>query len=213
MGLKPARDLYAFYFDAATLVPERIDKIVNRVKKSTGLVLRNVELKRLSEELKIIQTLYNETLDRNWGFVPLTLEDLEYAANDLKAIIDPNMVMIAEKDGEAVGFSMAIPNVNEFMFKAKKSGTLMRMLKFIWYLKTSSPKLARLAILGVRPQYRNSGIAALFYFESLMRGKQKFTGGELSWVEESNKEIIHAITVMGGQKYKTYRIYESSLAN
>lgn len=213
LGLKPARDLYAFYFDAANLVPERIEKIVNRVKRTTGLTLRNIELSRLKDELKIIQVLYNETLDRNWGFVPVTYEDLEYAANDLKAIMDPEMVMIAEKDGVAVGFSMVIPNINEFMYKARNSGTLMRILKFVWYMKTSSPKLARLAILGVRPQYRNSGIAALFYFESLMRGKKKYTGGELSWVEESNKEIIHAITVMGGKKYKTYRIYESALTN
>ena len=132
--------------------------------------------------------------------MPVTYEDLEYAANDLKAIMDPEMVMIAEKDGVAVGFSMVIPNINEFMYKARSSGTLMRILKFVWYMKTSSPKLARLAILGVRPQYRNSGIAALFYFESLMRGKKKYTGGELSWVEESNKEIIHAITVMGRRR-------------
>ena len=213
LGLKAARELYAFYFDAANLVPERIEKIVNRVKRSTGLVLRNIQLSRLSEELKIIQALYNETLDRNWGFVPVTLEDLEYAANDLKAIIDPEMVMIAEKGGVPVGFSMTIPNINEFMYKAKNSGVLMRMLKFVWYLKTSTPKQARLAILGVRPEYRNSGIAAMFYFESLMRGKKKYTGGELSWVEETNKEMVHAITVMGGRKYKTYRIYEASLAN
>ena len=52
LGLKPARDLYAFYFDAANLVPERIEKIVNRVKRSTGITLRNIELSRLKGGLQ-----------------------------------------------------------------------------------------------------------------------------------------------------------------
>lgn len=211
-GLKQVRDLFAFYISAETQAPERIEKIVNRVKRSTGVTVRNLEMKRLSEELKIIQRLYNETLDRNWGFVPITLEDLEFAASDLKAIVDPSMVMIAEKDGQAVGFSMTIPNINELMWKAKTSKGIMRILKFVWYLKMKHPKEARLAILGVAPEYRNKGIAALFYYETLIRGKKKYIGGELSWVEETNEDIIKAIQVMGGQKYKTYRIFEAPLS-
>jgi hypothetical protein len=211
LGLQRARDLFAFYLSADFEAPDRIRKIVERVKKSTGLSLRSLDLKRLPEELKIIQALYNETLDRNWGFVPVSYEDLAFAAADLKAIIDPNMVMIAERNGVPAGFSMVIPNVNEFMLRVKRSGTLMRILKFVWYMKTSAPKEARLAVLGIRPEYRNSGIAALFYWETLMRGKRKYIGGELSWVEESNQEIIKGITVMGGKKYKSYRIFEKPL--
>jgi hypothetical protein len=143
--------------------------------------------------------------------VPITLEDLQFAAKDLKAIVDPELIMIAEKNGVPAGFSMVVPNVNEFMQRARKSGTLMRILKFVWYLKTSKPKKARLAVLGVRAEFRNSGVATLFYYETLVRGKQKYTGGELSWVEETNKDMINAITVMGGRKYKSYRIYEAPL--
>ncbi len=68
--------------------------------------------------------------DRNWGFVPLSLEELEYAANDLKAIVDPSLVMIAEKAGVPVGFSMVVPNINEFLSATCRSNRLMRILKF-----------------------------------------------------------------------------------
>jgi hypothetical protein len=34
-------------------------------------------------------------------------------------------------------------------------------------------------------------------------------GGELSWVEETNEEMIGAISVMGGKRYKNYRIFEA----
>lgn len=139
-------------------------------------------------------------------------EDLEFAAEDLKAIADPKMVLIAEKNGLPVGYSMTLPNINELMWKTRNLGKLRRVLKFIWLLKTSHPKEARLAALGIHPDYRNSGIAALFYYETLNRAKRNYIGGELSWVDENNAEIIKGITVMGGEKYKSYRIFESPLS-
>lgn len=211
-GFKTARNLFAFYMTRDHVAPEKVQKIVERVKTRSGITVRNINLKKLDEELKIIQVLYNETLNRNWGFVPVQYADLQYAANDLKAIVDPEMVMIGEKNGEPVGFSMLLPNMNEFMWKAKASkSSLVRMLKFIWQLKTKQPKEARLAVLGVRPEYQASGIAAVFYYETLMRGKNKFIGGEMSWVEENNEPMIRSIGLMGGQKYKNYRIYETAI--
>jgi len=208
LGLRKARDLYAFYLSSATVLPERIMKIVARVKRSTGLSLRPVDLKRLDDELVVIHRLYNATLDRNWGFVPITLDDLRYAADDLRAILDPELVMIAEKDGVPVGFSLCIPNINETMGKLRSVPRILRIPLFLWHWKTSPPKEARLAALGVAPEFRGRGVAALFYAETLLRGRKAYQGGELSWVEETNEEIMHGIEVMGGTRYKTYRIYE-----
>ncbi len=211
LGLSPARDLHAYYLSGATETSERILKIVKRVKRATGITVRPFNLKKLDHDLRIIQTLYNGTLKRNWGFVPITFDDMKASAKDLMAVVDPELVMIAEKNGEAAGFSLVIPNINEFMWKAKSSRGLMRILKFVWLLKTSRPKEARLAILGVKEEFQNKGLGALFYAETLLKGGKKFQGGELSWVEANNEEIIHGITVMGGKKYKNYRIFENQL--
>ncbi len=212
VGFQPIRDLHAYYITSTGPIPEKISRIAKRVRERSGISVRNIELKKLDEELKIIQALYNDTLKRNWGFVPITYEELQYAANDLKAIVDPQMVLIAEKDGQPIGFSMVIPNMNEFMWKAKKyKNTLLRSLSFIWQLKTKYPREARLAVLGVRPEYQASGIAAVFYYELLRLGKSKVVGGELSWVEESNEPMIRSIELLAGKRYKNYRIFEKRL--
>ncbi len=211
LGFGGVRDLNAFYIGADQKLPDRIRKIAQRVQRVTGVTVRPVNMKHLERDLKIIQELYNETLQRNWGFVPLTWEDMQASAKDLAAIIEPSMVLIAEKDGQPAGFSMVIPNINEFMWRAKHSPVWLRVLKFVWWLKTSRPKEARLAVLGVKPEFLNKGIGALFYHEALVKGSTKYIGGELSWVEANNKEIIHGIEVMGARKYKNYRIYEKPL--
>mgnify|MGYP000393784222 CR=1 FL=1 len=212
LGLTKARDLYAYYLSSAGGTPEKVLRVLDRVKKKSGITLRSIEMKRLDEELKVIQELYNDTLKRNWGFVPISYEDLQYAADDLKQVVDPEMVMVAEKDGVPIGFCMFIPNVNEFMWKAKKhKNTLARILKFAWLMKTSKPKEIRLAVLGMKPEYQNTGIAALFYSESFVRGQHKWVGGELSWIEESNEPMMKSIGIFGAKRYKNYRIFEQAL--
>ncbi|MFM8314645.1 MAG: hypothetical protein ACKOA8_10200, partial [Deltaproteobacteria bacterium] len=116
LGLKKVRDLYAYYLTSDLVVPEKIKKVVERVKKRSGVIFRNINLKKLDAELKVIQELYNGTLKRNWGFVPMSFEELKFASEDLKQIIKPDLVMIAEKEGVPVGFSMLLPNMNEFGF-------------------------------------------------------------------------------------------------
>lgn len=211
LGLIQVRNLYAYYISADVQIPEKLKRVVERVQKKSGITFRNIDLSRMDDELKIIQELYNGTLKRNWGFVPITYEDLKFASEDLKQIVQPELVMIAEKEGKAIGFSMVLPNINEFMFRAKKQKGLLRVLKFVWLLKTQSPNEARLAVLGVKPEYENLGIPAFFYFESIQRGKKKLKGGELSWIEESNLPMMRSLEMMGAHRYKTYRIFERNV--
>ncbi len=209
-GFSTARTLGAFFIPNVDPSP-RVVKIVERVKQRSGLTLRPVNLKKLDSELEIIHGLYNRTLDRNWGFVPITLEDLKFAAGDLKTIADPNLVMIAEKNGQPAGFSMALPNINEILWRIKKSPRWLKPLQFLWHLKMHPPSTARVAVLGVLPEYRGTGIGALFYAESLWYGGKKFRGGELSWIDEDNEEIMSGIKVLGGTREKTYRLYEKAV--
>ncbi len=48
------------------------------------MTIRSFDMKRLDEELRLAHKLYNVTLDRNWGFVPISLEDLLASADDLR---------------------------------------------------------------------------------------------------------------------------------
>lgn len=211
LGLEVVRSLYAYYLRSDMSVPDKINRVVERVRKKSGISFRNIDLKNMDQELAIIRDLYNHTLKRNWGFVPISKEELEFAAEDLKQIIQPELVLIAEKAGEPVGFSMLLPNINEHLLYAKSSKGLLRILKFIWRLKTQSPKEARLAILGVKPEYENIGVPAVFYLESIQRGKKAFQGGELSWIEQSNTPMIRSLEMMGAKKTKTYQIFEKVL--
>src|SRR5690606_29305298 len=146
LSLESVKNLAAYYISASSAVPERLDKVSQRLKERSGITLRNVNMKDLENDLKIIQELYNKTLDRNYGFIPLRDVDIKFIAADLKPIVQPELVIIAEKEGKPVAFSLAIPNINEFLWKTRSSRRWVRAARFLWLLFTSRPKEARLAV-------------------------------------------------------------------
>ena len=66
-------------------------------------------MKDIKGELARVKNIYNKAWDPNWGFVPMTDEEFDFIAADLKSIVNPKYVCFAEIDGEPVGFSLHFP--------------------------------------------------------------------------------------------------------
>jgi GNAT superfamily N-acetyltransferase len=66
--------------------------------------------------------------------------------------------------------------------------------------------------LGVRPEYRHTGVAALLYREHFDMAEQtRQHGGEMGWILENNDAMNRAMEGMGGKIVKKYRVYEREL--
>lgn len=210
-GVPPVRTLYAWDVPLQKPIPERVDRIVERIKRRQSATIRTLDMKNLPREMGIIHRLYNETLDRNWGFYPIALDDLLHAADDLKAIADPNLIFFVCMDGREVGFSLALPNVNEVFYASRKRKGLVRFLEMALRLQFQKIKGQRLCVLGVEPAYRDKGLSALLFHESFRAARERFEISEVSWVEANNEEILEAAGIMGGYRSRTYRIFEKPL--
>ena len=87
-------------------VPTRLKRIVERMVKRANVKLRPIRMSKLEDELKIVQEVYNSTLERNWGFMPVTIDELLATADDMRAFADPKMMLIAEVNGENAGVAL-----------------------------------------------------------------------------------------------------------
>ncbi len=85
-------------------------------------------------------------------------------------------------------------------------------LKALYYQN----KMTRLRVLamGVIKEYQNRGIDTVFYaksFETAYYHKMDWKEAEFSWVLEINTMMNKIATHLGGELYKTYRIYDKVL--
>jgi GNAT superfamily N-acetyltransferase len=145
------------------------------------------------------------------GVFPMTNEEFDYTAKDLKMILDPDFCLVAEQHGKIVGFGVAIPDVNQIL-KTIKRGRLLPTGIFKLLLNKSKIKGIRIMLLGVIDGYRKMGIEAVLYGTIIKEYRRKgLEYAEASWTLENNEMVNRAIEAIGGNQYKTYRIYEKAL--
>ena len=158
-----------------------------------------------------MQKVYNATLERNWGFVPITMDDLLAAADDMRAFPDPEMILIAEINGENAGVALTLPNFNEILARVKKTPHFLRLPHIFWLMKTHRINAARQAVLGISPRFRDRGLHAWLLYEQFVSAKQRYANATLGWIEETNTEIIENSLMVGAIQQQEWRIYEKSL--
>lgn len=210
-GFVKAMDLYAYWANTHGGVSERVLRLAEALKKRARATMRHIDLKDIHAELAVVHSLYHQSWEKNWGFVPLTDEEFQHAADDLKQVADPDCALIIEVDGEPVAFGLALLDINQVMARIPSG----RLLPFGWWkLWRGMPKIdaVRVVLLGVIPEFRGRGLDAMMYAEmhnaASARGK---TGGEFSWILETNEAMLAGVAGMGGRHDKTYRMYDKPL--
>jgi GNAT superfamily N-acetyltransferase len=214
-GYGKAKDLYAWLLSTQTSRSEKLIRVTTELQKRSGITIRGFNKKQFDSEVSKIKQLYNEAWEANWGFVPLTDEEFDFVAKDLKPIYDPDMILFAEKDGETIGFALSLPDINQaFLAGPRIPKGLLNLPVGLWNLLTKKKAIdtVRIVILGLKKEYRGKGIDGMMYRETIDRAEKKgYKYGEASWILEDNDAMNRACAMMNAERYKTYRIYEKQL--
>lgn len=213
LGLQRARDLLAYALD--TSMEERFDQrlgpIAARLRERFPMTVRPVDLGRLGEEARLVSRLFNESLEDEWNFMPLTVEMAHAWAKDLSSHLDPDAVLIAEVRGEPAGLSIVLPDLNELLHAGARLPRWLRLPGLLWLLKTRRCRRGRWAVFGVLPEYRKRGATLLLVYEAIKRGRKQYESGEISWTQDINPDVNRLAAQLGLEPCKRYRIYEMRL--
>ena len=214
-GFRKVKDLYAYWLELTPYMTQRLARIARICRRrNPQLTFRHVERRNIQEELRLIRDVYNAAWEDNWGFVPMTHEEIEFLAKRLKPLFYEEFVWLA-LDGETpVGFMLGMPDLNEAFWHLRGrllSPGLFRALPYL--LGKKHPHVGRVITLGVKAEYRNRGIESVLISEALQIGLQLgYKAAEASWILEDNLAMRRIIEDFQGRVYKKYRIYERSVA-
>ncbi len=213
-GFKKDMDLFAYWLptdEVSQRSLELAERLTERLKNK-GITFRNFDLKKnFQKEVENVRDIYRSAWEKNWGFVPPTNEEFDFLAEGLKLILDERFAFVCEDKGKMVGFAVALPDVNEIM-KDVKRGRIIPFGIFKLLFGKKKTKKVRVILLGVVEDYRKIGIEAILYAKLISNAKSYGkTGGEASWILESNEMMVKGAENLNGKKYKTYRIYTKAL--
>ena len=216
LGYAKAKDIVAYDYHSSFELTGPAKSLCERAERVSNIVYRNIRLNEIDREIAIINDIFNDAWSDNWGFVPMTQAELKALAKNLKMLVRPISVKIAEIDGEPVAFGVTLPDLNAMI--SDLNGRLLPFgwAKLMWRIKMRRPNPVRLALMGVRKKYQRglTGAAlALGVIDTIRSSHSELgpTDAELSWILEDNKAMRRMIEMVGGKVYKTYRVYERAL--
>ncbi len=210
-GLAAAKDLLAFKVEeGASEKLNRIRKIAARIESRHRVTLRTINMRKFEDEVAVINEIYNDIWEENWGFSPMSSAEFEHMAKEMKSLMDPDLALIAEIDGKPAGFCLVLPDIFEPLRHLNgRLFTPWAFLKLMVYTMIW-PKIrsARVLALGVRKAYRTLGLGTIFYTRLFDVGPAKgYRMGEASWILEDNRPMVQALEMMDARCYKRYRVY------
>jgi hypothetical protein len=209
-GLKKEKDLYAYILDQNTVYTDKFNRANEIVKQRNSLTFRPINMKDFKNEVRRIKEVYNAAWQYNWGAVAMTDAEFDALADDLKMVVEPELVLIAESKGKMVGFGLSLPDINVRLKDNKNGGLLGGILRLLVFKKKID--LVRIIVLGVIPEFQKSGAAGVLFYETAVRAKKLgYQYGEASWILEDNVMMNRAAETMQGKRYKTYRIYQQEI--
>jgi ribosomal protein S18 acetylase RimI-like enzyme len=210
--LNKVKDLLVYSIDAREgyQIPERILTLTDKIQKRYNIHVRPINMKQLEKDVMTIVDLSNQSIADNWGYYPVTLEEGKALARDMKQIVDPKALLIAEDSaGKPIGFAMTLPDVNTLL-----KGLNGYLFPFgVFKLLFGLPKIRqyRMWALGIIPEYQGKAIDTLLYratYEALYSPTVRL---EINYVLEDNDRMNNALVKLGAKILRKYRIYQKPI--
>jgi GNAT superfamily N-acetyltransferase len=212
-GLVKAMDLYKWEImtmDRDQMLPV-IDELADRLEPEHGIRLRRMRKRALESEVRAFIDVYNRAWSTNWGFVPLTDNELKHMAKELKPVLAEDFACVAETPGgEVAGVSLSLPDFNQVL--AHLNG---RLLPLGWVKALYAQRKIddiRVFALGVKHEFQHTGVAAALYrdvWDACQR--TGMVRAETGWILEVNEPMNRAMEALTGRIVKRYRLYERLL--
>ncbi len=211
VGFEKEIDYLSGYLTAENKLPERIVRIVDKVKKRSGFSVKSFASKReLREWIPALQRVNNDAFTDVWGYYPIDDAEVQMIGKQLLAVADPRLLKIVMKGEDIAGFAFIFPDITETLQAIKG-----RMWPFGWVRLLRALKQTRRLSgngVGLLPKYQGLGATALLYteFENTMR-QRNATWCEVAQAMETNIKSLGDMNAVGVTWHKRHRVYRREL--
>jgi hypothetical protein len=212
-GHMKEKDLLALIMTADVGEDKRLflERVAERIRQKGKVRIRTAVLNDFFSEIDLLKAIYDEAWSRNWGFVPMTDDELMEMGTNLRQIVDPDFAFFVYYNDEPVGFCLIVPDVNPLLRRLNGKVGLLGLAKM--YLYRHEIKGLRGLLFGFKHTHQKMGLplVAFDHLNKLRSQKVQYRYLELGWNLEDNHDINQFEIDIGARVYKRYRVYRKPL--
>jgi hypothetical protein len=193
-------------------IPERVERITQRVMQRGGLQVKKFKNKKeLVWWASRIGKAYNDAFVNNWEYYPLTQREIDFVVSNIMTIADHRLIKIIIHGDDVVGFLFAFHDVSAALQRAKGRLFPFGLLDILLELKRTNT--VSVNGMGILPEFQGHGGNAMLYSEmghTLLDFKQ-FVHVEMTQVAETTEQMRADLKNLNGVEYKNHRVYQKKI--
>ncbi|MBP5398681.1 MAG: GNAT family N-acetyltransferase [Bacteroidales bacterium] len=215
MGFEKDNDWIEFRIELKDGLPEKFSRVAQIVAKRSKCHVRPLTKKMLKEEqygYKVFH-LINECYKDLYNFTILTDKMIKKYMEFYLGLLPLKYVSCIENEqGELVAFGIIMPSLARALQKTRG-----KLLPFGWFTLAKAmywkyDDTMEMLLVGVRPDYRDSGINSLLFTDLFQRAVDDgFKYAETNAIMETNSKNIAQWTLFPGECKKRRRSYKKAL--
>jgi len=195
---------------ADDVIPPKVARVAEYARKRLNPRIRPVSIAEWDAEVRLVCGLYNAALRHLPDFTPIPEAEFGHFAASFRPLLDPDLALIAEVNGQPAGFALALPDLNEALRHVNGRLWPFGALKLWWHSRRLSR--ATFKILTTLPEFQERGLGALLVVHVARALWAKgYREADLSLTGEENEAIQRILVGLGVRMYRRYRIYERPL--
>lgn len=215
-GMEKDHDLYAWRAFRSQIgeelknIPPELNRVAEVARKVANVTIRKIRMDDWENEINTAIDLFNDTLKHLPDYIPLDVAEFRRTADQIRLFLDPDLALFAEVNGHAIGFCIAIPDINRAFIHLNGRLFPLGVLKLRRLI--SQIDVVTFKLMGIREEYRRHGIDALLYLEAVKAVYRKgYAWLDGSVTSEYNSMVNLIANRLGAERYKHYRIYKMNL--
>jgi hypothetical protein len=210
-GFVKEKDLLAFLIDGAYQLPAWMERLAERLAQKKGIRIRRFRPEAEDAEFALIREIYNACWSGNWGFVPLSENEMRDIQKSVMKFTDPDLTFFIDYEDEPAAVCVIFPDMNPLLKRLNGRIGLLGTLKFLMY--RHEIRGLRCLMFGIKDEFRQLGIPMLAFqhIYEIARKQKKYQYLEMGWTLEDNESINSLLEEAGAKRYKKYRIFRKSL--
>lgn len=217
-GYDKAMDMYALRHRMGETFepPAFVRKLKARFDGDPEMTARPVDFSRFNDEVGIVVDIFNDAWSDNWGFIPLSDEEVAHMASSMRSVLRADGLWFGCINDTPVTFTLMLPNLNEAIHDIDGKLFPFGWAKLLYRLKLSRMKTGRIPLAGTRRSVhktRRGMTATVGAWDACLRAQHArgIREVEFSWVLETNRDLLGLADIYDCDRYKTYRIYRKAL--
>ena len=207
-NMKKIRDFITYYIDLTKPLPDKLKENAQQCIEF-GVKIRTFNRLFANRELKWWVELFLETFAGQWGYVPVSTEEVKsrFGVKQVRWFVDSKLFLIAEYKGSPIAYIWSTPEYNQIFKNLNGRLGPYQLLKIL--LSRKQINKGKLHFISIKKEFRDKNIGSFLNYETLVEMKRRgYIGAEVGIIDEQNAIAHSTIAKTGAKKYKRFRVFE-----